>query len=262
MSLPNKHGLTRYIPADIKHKIRVQCGFGCVICGMGIIQYEHVEPEFSEAREHDPKKMTLLCGACHDKVTRKIWSKEKVKEHAKNPKCLEVGYSSDFFEIGKELPIVKFGASEWSNTPTIIEAFDETILGFTLEPRSGLLEISGVFHDDDDHEIFRIEKNEWRGDSSYFDIETVGPRLTIRKQSKTIALQIYVEPPNLFVVEEINMLYRGARIVGAIDKGFVVISPDSSTIAVSNLKGNSCEAGVKISENGIGVGYKCKSLTF
>jgi len=261
MTSHNRYGLTRSIPQDIKHKIRKQCGFGCVICGMGIIQYEHIEPVFSEAREHNPEKMTLLCGSCHDKVTRNIWSKEKVKEHAKNPKCFEVGYSSDFFDISKELPVVKFGASEWSNTSTIIEAFDKIILGFTKEPSSEMLEISGIFHDDNDHEIFRIEKNEWKGDSRYFDIEVVGSRLTIKKQSKTIALQIYVKPPNLFVVEEINMFYRGARIVGAANKDFVVISPDGSTVAVSNLKGKSCEVGVKISENSIGIGYKCKFLT-
>jgi hypothetical protein len=34
---------------------------------------------FSEAKEHNPKNMALLCGGCHDRATRGILSKEKVK---------------------------------------------------------------------------------------------------------------------------------------------------------------------------------------
>lgn len=30
----NRHGLSRYIPPNIKRTIRKQCGFGCVVCGV------------------------------------------------------------------------------------------------------------------------------------------------------------------------------------------------------------------------------------
>ncbi len=105
MSEINIHGLTRTIPSDIKRKIRQRTGFGCIVCGLGIFQYEHIKPEFSEAKEHDPDKMTTLCGSCHDKVTRKIWSKNKIIRHNQAPKCRELGYSRDFFDIGDNIPI-------------------------------------------------------------------------------------------------------------------------------------------------------------
>ena len=59
--MKNKFELSRTIPEPIKRQIRQDSGFGCVICGLGIIQYEHVDPEFHLAKIHDPSKMTLLC---------------------------------------------------------------------------------------------------------------------------------------------------------------------------------------------------------
>jgi hypothetical protein len=84
----NKYRLDRYIPSNIRRQIRQNSGFGCVICGCAICEYEHVNPPFSSAREHDPDKMTFLCSNCHDKVTRKIWSKDKVVKAMKNPYSL------------------------------------------------------------------------------------------------------------------------------------------------------------------------------
>ena len=96
----NNHHLSRKPPLDIKRIIRQNSGFGCVICGAGIYDYEHVDPEFKDAREHDPDRMTLLCLQCHGKVTRKIWSKEKVKAAMKDPRCKQIGYSNEIIING------------------------------------------------------------------------------------------------------------------------------------------------------------------
>lgn len=73
----NKHGLKRYIEADIRRKIRHDAGYGCVICGNIFVDYEHIEPEFKDAKKHDPEKMTLLCKGCHDDVTDTRISKKE-----------------------------------------------------------------------------------------------------------------------------------------------------------------------------------------
>jgi hypothetical protein len=72
MASTNKYGLSRVIPADIAREIRKRCGFGCVNCGSALYHYEHMIPEFSEASQHIAEKITLLCGTCHDYVTRGI----------------------------------------------------------------------------------------------------------------------------------------------------------------------------------------------
>lgn len=42
----NQHGLSRNISEDIKQEVRKKSGFGCIICGLGIYEYEHIDPEF------------------------------------------------------------------------------------------------------------------------------------------------------------------------------------------------------------------------
>jgi hypothetical protein len=91
----NKHGLARYIPSDIQRQIRQECGFGCVICGAAFYDYEHIEPEFADAREHNPAAMALLCGGCHARVTRKRLSKASVWAARKNPCCLQQGFNRE-----------------------------------------------------------------------------------------------------------------------------------------------------------------------
>ena len=94
----NKHGLQRTIPEDVKRTIRKQCGFGCVICGAGYWEYDHVEPEFVDCTSHDPKGMTLLCLYHHGKKTKGLLSKQKIVEAMKNPKALQDGHSHEEFE--------------------------------------------------------------------------------------------------------------------------------------------------------------------
>jgi hypothetical protein len=55
----NSFGLQRHISKSVKRIIRKNSGFGCVICGKAIVHYDHVDPDFTEANEHDPTKMTL-----------------------------------------------------------------------------------------------------------------------------------------------------------------------------------------------------------
>lgn len=56
----NKHGLSRYIDAVIRRQIRQNCRFGCCICGNAIIDYEHVDPPFENATEHNPDEAFSL----------------------------------------------------------------------------------------------------------------------------------------------------------------------------------------------------------
>lgn len=89
--MANKYGLSRDIPESVKLRIRQHAGFGCVICGLGIVEYEHVDPEFKDAKVHDPEKMTLLCPICHTKATSGLFSKDRVKEAMEDPVCKRKG---------------------------------------------------------------------------------------------------------------------------------------------------------------------------
>jgi hypothetical protein len=74
----NKHDLSRRIPADVRRALRQEAGFGCVKCGFAFCEYEHIDPEFADATDHDVTKMAFLCKRCHGEVTAGISSKDSV----------------------------------------------------------------------------------------------------------------------------------------------------------------------------------------
>ena len=41
----------------------------------------------------------MLCGTCHDRFERGHWSKIKLKEAVDDPKCLQIGFSRDLFDL-------------------------------------------------------------------------------------------------------------------------------------------------------------------
>ncbi|MFV8448988.1 hypothetical protein ACNO65_02795, partial [Vibrio campbellii] len=94
----NKFGLKRYIPQDIKQQIRKEAGYGCVICGSMFCDYEHIEPEFNNAHEHNPDHMTLLCGLCHHHVTGRRKSKKTVWRAKEKPFALTHGHVREHLE--------------------------------------------------------------------------------------------------------------------------------------------------------------------
>jgi hypothetical protein len=81
----NKHGLERKIPASIKEQVKKDCYYGCVICGNGLFEFEHIDPEYKDCTKHEPKKICLLCPNCHAEVTKGVISKSKIKYHRENP---------------------------------------------------------------------------------------------------------------------------------------------------------------------------------
>jgi hypothetical protein len=111
----NRFGLSRNLPSDVSFVIRKNSGFGCVVCGTGLIEYEHVDPPFKLAKAHDPAGMTLLCPNCHGRKTRRFLSIETIKECMQNPKCLEQGFAKDVLDVGKGFPTLQFAGVEFKN---------------------------------------------------------------------------------------------------------------------------------------------------
>jgi hypothetical protein len=56
--------LPRAIPEPVKREVRQRCGFGCVICGKPLYDYDH-KLGFSKVRRHVAEQITLLCPTHH-----------------------------------------------------------------------------------------------------------------------------------------------------------------------------------------------------
>jgi len=222
----NKHGLSRYIPAHVKREVRQRSKFGCIICRCGLYQYEHIDPLFMQAKEHNPECICCLCGSCHEKVTRGHISKELVKAAysriQKQPmKMVEPPVGPlDFHDGNVELVI---GGLVYSPAVRTILRYNGSdlirIFPSTHSDEPG--RISAILTDDKGVIVLRLEKNEWIGSLHSWDIEIVGQQLTIRRKNKRIVLQIRLDPPGRIVVEHLDMRIHDSHII-ATEKAYAV----------------------------------------
>lgn len=206
----NKYGLSRAIPADVKRKVRQHCGFGCVVCGFGIVQYEHIDPEFHEAHQHESENIALLCPQCHAKVTTKFWSKQKIKLAMTDPICRRQGFTKEVFDFCGGHPTLQFGGTTLHNCPIPIEVAGCPLFKIEKpEVEGGFFRLSGVFCDSKGNVTLRIVENEWIASSANWDVEVSGGVIIIREAHGKIHFRLKVDPPNKLIVDRLDMNLGG-----------------------------------------------------
>jgi hypothetical protein len=208
----------RYVPAGVRREVRQRCGFGCVLCGLGIYGYEHFDPDFKDAREHRAEGLTLLCMQCNQKRRRNHLSVETVRAANAGPKCLEQGFANDSFDFGQEPIEVKFAGVTFTGCEHLIAIGDTPLLSVSGPegPRQAY-RLSGRFHNAAGDSILTIDDNVWQGNGDNWDIECSGPRITIRNKPGDTALVLKSEPPTSLVVERLDMYFDGVFLHGQND---------------------------------------------
>ncbi|TMO06126.1 hypothetical protein CWB60_11115 [Pseudoalteromonas sp. S327] len=187
----NKHGLSRYIPKEIKASIRRDAGYGCVFCGCVLVEYEHIEPEFHNALKHTPEKMTILCPMCHDKVTKKIISKQKVWEAKSNPKGLEQGYVNDTLFPNTDTLDFLLGNMRYQNMGIAITLHGKPLFWFEEpEDKGDPCTICCIFYGLDGSPIAYINRNEYIALVGSLDVVSVGTKLKISDKRNGCILDI------------------------------------------------------------------------
>jgi hypothetical protein len=246
MAERNKHGLARYIPADISRVVRQSCGFGCVICGSAIVEYEHVEPTFAEATEHDPRRIALLCPQCHAKVTRGFMPKETVSAALANPICLSQGFARERFDFAGRCPDLVFAGLTLRDCPIPIAVNRVPMLKFEAGEEDGApVRLSGNFYNANGRPSLEIVENEWRPLSGNWDVEATGGRIIVRDGPRMISLQLRLAPPREIVVEALDMIVEGFRLVGSatrLEVGPIGEKPQSMAGAIAS----GCDIGLSL----------------
>lgn len=250
MSNVNKHGLSRYIPAEVERDVRVRSKFGCVFCRSAIYQYEHITPEFSDATEHNSDHICLLCGRCHDKVTKGQISKNSVQlQYEKVQKEAEIRRPFDDFVLDSHCLTVVLGSSIFHGARTLIEIDGEAVLAIEPpEDGSSFPTISGEFSDENGKELFRIERNIWSGRPDAWDMTVEGREIVIRSAPRKVALKLVVEPPNKIVVEHLDMRSGSAFLrlrKGSLEVGRVESEAEYS-VGLERFECDGANVGVKV----------------
>jgi hypothetical protein len=243
----NAFGLSRKIDDKIKYKVRRRCCFGCVICGSSIIQYHHFEPQFSEAKFHSEKGITILCGTCHDKTHKGIISQKKILEANSNPYCKKNQNAKDIFYLGNTTIPVKFGSST-IHAKTILMYDNSIIIGFKNSESSGSpIRFNAVFTDKNGDEILRIQDNEWIVGEDCFDITIKKSTLIITDELKNIAIEMNLAVDNMIHINQLNMFYKGF-VIKADNNSFTLTVPSGGSFG--HVGANYADIGIWMKSTG------------
>lgn len=237
----------RNIPLPIQREVRQRCGFGCVICGMPLYEYEHME-EWAEVKRHVAEEITLLCDQHHREKTGGLLPKKVVSDANANPYNLRTDVSKPYnlHFSGKEAS-VEIGGNSFTckdhgyGTSMIPVSVDGTpLIGLILADGHLLLNI--VIFDEFNNPVLHIKNNQLYYSTSPWDIQLVGTTLTIREAHRKILIEFDFQPPDKVIIKRGRFLKNGVEILIRPEN---ILITNNSTL-VSNCRANNCPGGLII----------------
>lgn len=141
------------------------------------------------------------------------------------------------------------------NVQSLIQINGESLFSI-LNPEcdDGPFRINAFIADRNGEEILRIVDNEWTTPISNWDVEVVGPTITIRKDLGDIVLIIRTEAPHTLIVERLEMVHRGIHISCREGKPLEVTTRTGQVLKSSSMEISDCLIGFDISDDNIAIG--------
>ena len=213
INMLNKHKLSRNIKPEVKLKIRQNSKFGCVVphCRNSFYEYEHLIPEFKDAKEHDPDKICLVCNNHNPRKTGKKGNENysktqliKYYEQIKSNNQVPLPKNGDFFSGFETEPIIKIGKSTFLNIKSIINIDGTNVFSFQINgdnnPFAPIITFTGKFNDSTGNLLFEIDKNEWISQTYHWDVITKNGVISIKDKSKKLVFEA-IKFPNKNTIE-------------------------------------------------------------
>lgn len=237
----------RSIPEPVKREVQQRCGFGCVICGLPLYEYEHMM-EWAEVKRHVADEITLLCDQHHREKTGRLLPISAVKKANLNPFNLRAGSSKPYdlhYEGDFAAGIIggnRFVAS-LTNPPHVLHFL--TIDGISIinfSGEDGHLFLNMNLLDSEGSTILVIEKNTLVYSTDTWDITLIGRNLILRQAQRKILFDISFETPNKIILNRANISMNSIELK---------ILPDSVLLipAYMEMSGNvsiGANAGIRI----------------
>lgn len=208
----------RNIPLPIQREIRQRCGFGCVICGMPLYEYEHME-EWAKVKCHVADEITLLCDQHHREKTAGLLPKEVMRGANSDPYNLREGVSKPYnLHFSGKTAEIEIGGNRFTcedhgyGTAMIPISVDgDPLLGLIMADDHLLLNLA-IF-DEFNALVLQIKNNQLYYSTEPWDIQLVGTKLTVRESHRKILIEIDFQPPHRVVINRGRFLRNGVEIL-------------------------------------------------
>lgn len=204
---------SRHIPEAVKREVRQRCGFGCVICGLPLYEYDHIE-RFAEVDEHTANNITLLCGHHHGMKSRGQLPTAVVRDHDSKPHNRRTASPTHrLFYYGSTAKVVAGGNHiVMSESADAITIDGHSLIGFELI--DGVIHLNVDLRDDDGRTVLRIIRNELVHSIDLWDVTFVGNRLTVRRGPKDIYVSMSFEVEHGSVVVDQGLVsHNGVEVL-------------------------------------------------
>jgi trigger factor len=169
------------ISDPILRQVRQRCGFGCVICGLPLYDYDHISG-WANVKRHDVKEITLLCNKHHAEKTKGLLTIEQVAEANRDPINIRQGVSAPYgFHFAGREATIRLGGNEFyfdvpsANEPSYmvgVSVDDNDLLAFTFV-RGQLFLHANIFNELNQC-VLRIINNELVYATDTWDIKFKG----------------------------------------------------------------------------------------
>lgn len=201
----------RYIPSEIKLQVRKECGFGCVICGLPIFEYDHIE-EFSVVKEHTVENLALLCSNHHTEKTTKKLSKDLVKYKRLNPFNRDKNNVSGLkFQPNKILNVIMGGTSMQTLTRYNHNFCCVWINGFsffTIHFTDGWYSFSLCLTDRYGAVKLFVDNGELSFSKNIYDFQYISNKIKIQDESENVILEMTLSNYEINILEGVMIDIR------------------------------------------------------
>lgn len=239
MSHTNAQGLPRHIPADVARQVRERCGFGCVVCGSAIIDYEHFDPEFKNATAHEPKGIILLCPT-HHRAKGGFIARSTLAAAANDPFCKRNGYTRTPLDL--QNATTRVGPFRAIGCQVVLQLQGEPVIWFSPpEAEGGPNRLNLVLRRQNGSDLVRITDNVWQASASAADVKLtsgdISGRIEVRDEDGPV-FAARIHPPHAIDVNVFRS-WAGGRLyaLGREVSGQSSLVIDGRTVMVSNGTG-------------------------
>ena len=197
--------VSRDIPLPIQREVRQRCGFGCVVCGLPLYEYDHLDG-WANSQVHDANRITLLCDRHHKEKTNDLLPSADLETANQNPwnkrpgvfQPYDLHYSGDSCEVVVGGNVFSTTDAGYGTIMAPLSIDDVPLLGFILG--DGHLLLNCVVFSEVNQVVLRVHNNRLVHVPDAWDIELVGRRLVIRSAPRNILIEMVFEVPNRIIV--------------------------------------------------------------
>lgn len=187
--------MSRYIPVNIRKKLRNEVNYGCPVsgCGSPYLSYHHFDPPYEKGESHNPEGMIALCLGHHKQADIGTFTNKQLRELKQNPFLSEPEVKGRINWLRNEV-IFKGGGFLAIRTNTFLKVAGKKTI-WAKRTHNGTLLLNMDVRRKDGSKLLQIIDNDWvvRGPISDLEVTTGGRIIDVTAPQNGVTIKLKFE---------------------------------------------------------------------